>query len=99
MHQGAGRALSDSEKVVYNRTHAPWPVADRDAVLHNIARFDAAAERVELDFWSVEDAKEPPVKGVVRMPFLRGHWICHSRRSKGCGRRSSGGTIPSSKRA
>ena len=67
--------ISDSEKVVYNRTHAPWPVADRDAVLHNIARFDAAAERVELDFWSVEDKKEPPVKGVVRMPFLRGHWI------------------------
>lgn len=67
--------LSDTEKVVYNRTHAPWPVADRDAVLHNVARFDAAGRRVELDFWSVDDAKEPPVKGVVRMPFLRGHWI------------------------
>jgi hypothetical protein len=67
--------LSDSEKVVYNRTHAPWPVADRDAVLHNVARFDAAERRVELDFWSVDDAKEPPVKGVVRMPYLRGHWI------------------------
>ena len=67
--------LSDSEKVVYNRTHAPWPVADRDAVLHNVARFDAAERRVELDFWSVEDAKEPPQKGVVRMPYLRGHWI------------------------
>jgi len=67
--------ISDSEKVVYNRTHAPWPVADRDAVLHNVARFDDKEQRVELDFWSVEDSKEPPVKGVVRMPFLRGHWI------------------------
>ena len=67
--------LSDSEKVVYNRTHAPWPVADRDAVLHDVARFDQGERRVELDFWSVEDAKEPPVKGVVRMPYLRGHWI------------------------
>ena len=67
--------IGDSEKVVYNRTHAPWPVADRDAVLHNVARFDAAEHRVELDFWSVDDAKEPPVKGVVRMPYLRGHWI------------------------
>jgi len=66
---------SDTEKVVYNRTHAPWPVADRDAVLHNVARFDEAARKVELDFWSVDDAKAPPVKGVVRMPFLRGHWI------------------------
>jgi NAD(P)-dependent dehydrogenase (short-subunit alcohol dehydrogenase family) len=66
--------ISDREKVVYNRTHAPWPVADRDAVLHNVVRFDAAARRVDLDFWSVDDAKAPPVAGVVRMPFLRGHW-------------------------
>ena len=67
--------LGDSEKVVYNRTHAPWPVADRDAVLHNVAHFDQAGRRVELDFWSVQDGQAPPVKGVVRMPFLRGHWI------------------------
>jgi hypothetical protein len=67
--------LGDVEKVVYNRTHAPWPVADRDAVLHDVAHFDARERRVELDFWSVDDAKAPPVKGVVRMPFLRGHWI------------------------
>ncbi len=67
--------ISDSEKVVYNRTHAPWPVSDRDAVLHNVARFDDKERRVELDFWTVEDGKEPPVKGVVRMPYLRGHWI------------------------
>ncbi|HXU68750.1 MAG TPA: SDR family NAD(P)-dependent oxidoreductase [Polyangia bacterium] len=67
--------ISDREKVVYNRTHAPWPVADRDAVLHNIARFDEAGRKVELDFWTVEDGKEPAKKGVVRMPFLRGHWI------------------------
>lgn len=66
--------LSDHEKVVYNRTHAPWPVSDRDAVLHNIVRFDEAARRVELQFWTVESEREPAHKGVVRMPFLRGHW-------------------------
>ncbi|MCU1279709.1 MAG: hypothetical protein JWM53_3255 [bacterium] len=66
--------VSDREKVVYNRTHAPWPVADRDAVLHNIVHFDEADRRVELQFWSVQSDKAPPVKGVVRMPFLRGHW-------------------------
>src|SRR5260370_10823162 len=27
--------VSDREKLVYNRTHAPWPVADRDIVLDN----------------------------------------------------------------
>ena len=50
-------------------------MADRDAVLHNVARFDEAGRKVELDFWTVEDGREPPQKGVVRMPFLRGHWI------------------------
>jgi hypothetical protein len=66
--------LGDREKIVYNRTHAPWPVSDRDAVLHNVVRVDAAARRLDLDFWSVSDDKAPPVSGVVRMPFLRGHW-------------------------
>ena len=67
--------LGEFEKVVYNRTHAPWPVADRDAVLHNLVRFDEKDRRVEIDFYTVEDKSTPPKKGVVRMPFLRGHWI------------------------
>jgi hypothetical protein len=67
--------VNDREKLVYNRTHAPWPVADRDAVLHNVVSFDAAKREVRLDFVSVSDAPVPPVAGVVRMPFLRGHWI------------------------
>jgi hypothetical protein len=66
--------IDDRHKLVYNRTHAPWPVSDRDAVLHNIVHFDEADRRVELQFWSVQSDKAPPVKGVVRMPFLRGHW-------------------------
>ncbi|MGZ3429963.1 MAG: START domain-containing protein [Polyangia bacterium] len=66
---------SDREKVVYNRTHAPWPVSDRDAVLHNVVHFDEGERRVELQFWSVQSDQAPPVKGVVRMPFLRGHWM------------------------
>jgi hypothetical protein len=66
--------LGDREKVVYNRTHAPWPVSDRDAVLHNTVTVDEHERMLRLDFYNVTDAKEPPVKGVVRMPFLRGHW-------------------------
>jgi hypothetical protein len=66
--------VSDVEKIVYNRTHAPWPVSDRDAVLRNVARFDEAERSVRLEFSSIERADAPPVKGVVRMPFLRGHW-------------------------
>lgn len=66
--------LSDRDYIVYNRTHAPWPVADRDVVLRDSVTFDEAAKKVQLDFWSVDDARMPAVAGVVRMPFLRGHW-------------------------
>jgi hypothetical protein len=67
--------VSDREMLVYNRTRAPWPVSDRDAVLRNTVTFDEAERAVRLDFWSVADERAPPVAGVVRMPFLRGHWI------------------------
>ncbi len=73
-----GSAMIDDvgewQKVVYNRTHAPWPVSDRDAVLSNQLSFDEKEGVVRLDFSSVDTPKRPPVKGVVRMPFLRGHW-------------------------
>jgi hypothetical protein len=64
----------DRVKVVYNRTRAAWPVSDRDAVLRNVVTFDERSGRVAVDFVSVTDARMPPVKGVVRMPSLRGHW-------------------------
>jgi hypothetical protein len=67
--------IDDRHEVVYNRTAAPWPVSDRDTVLSSEAVFDARTREVRIDFWSVTHPKEPPVRGVVRMPFLRGHWI------------------------
>jgi hypothetical protein len=60
-------------KIVYNRTHAGWPVADRDAVLRNDVFFDPSERRVRIEFSAVERADTPPVKDVVRMPVLRGH--------------------------
>lgn len=64
----------DLRKVVYNRTHATWPVSDRDAVLRNEVFFEPALGRVRLEFVSVTRPDAPPVKGVVRMPYVRGHW-------------------------
>src|SRR5205085_741135 len=64
----------DRQKVVYNRTRARWPVWDRDAVLKNNVSFDAAEARVRIEFSTVQSDKMPPQKGVVRMPYLRGHW-------------------------
>jgi hypothetical protein len=65
---------SAREKIVYNRTKAPWPVADRDAVLRNLISVDEQDHRVQLEFVTVSHPNMPTVKKVVRMPFLRGHW-------------------------
>jgi START domain-containing protein len=66
--------VSERVKVVYNRTHAPWPVSDRDAVLRNVVTIDDDERRVAIDFTAIDDTRAPAVKGVVRMPFVRGHW-------------------------
>jgi hypothetical protein len=63
----------DRQKIVYNRTKAQWPVSDRDAVLMNNVFFDEVENRVRIEFSTV-DGKLPAQKGVVRMPYLKGHW-------------------------
>jgi hypothetical protein len=63
-----------NQEIAYNRTHLPWPVSDRDVVLHGQAVVDVAHFEVDLNFESVTDPRVPPYKGVVRMPELTGHW-------------------------
>ena len=62
-------------QISYHRTKAPWPVADRDSINRAELRVDLAKHRVFLPFEAITHPKVPPVKGAVRMPFLRGHWL------------------------
>lgn len=62
-------------QIAYHRTKAPWPVADRDSINRAEIIIDLSARRIVLPFEAIEHPKGPPVKGVVRMPFLRGHWV------------------------
>lgn len=62
-------------QISYHRTKAPWPVADRDSINRAELRVDLAKRRVFLPFEAIPHPKVPPVKGAVRMPFLRGYWI------------------------
>jgi hypothetical protein len=61
-------------EIFYSRTKAPWPVAHRDVVLRARTTIDPAAGQVRIEITSQEHPAWPPQKGVVRMPFLRGHW-------------------------
>ena len=78
MHRCVGSSrvaiIDDRTSITYNRTAAPWPVAHRDVVLRGRSEFDADAGVVRIEFESVTHPDMPPVEGVVRMPFLRGHW-------------------------
>ena len=69
----AVRRLTETEVVFYNRTEAPWPASDRDAVL--AATVTGLPEG--RDVWMrIRTSPFPfaPVAGTVRMPFTRGHY-------------------------
>jgi hypothetical protein len=62
-------------QVAYHRTKAPWPVSDRDSINRAEIFVEPAKHRIFIPFEAIPDTRVPPVKGVVRMPALRGHWI------------------------
>lgn len=68
------KRISDAEMIFYSRTTAPWPVQDRDAVLHAIATGLDRGEDATMKFESISTPLGPPVNGVVRMPVLKGHY-------------------------
>jgi len=58
--------------LIYNRTSAPWPVSDRDAVLRSQTTLLEPMRHVTVRFANVTDPGTPPVDGVVRMPRVVG---------------------------
>ncbi len=61
-------------EIFYSRTGAPWPIAHRDIVCQAATTFDPVAHQVRVEIFSTTHPAYPVKKGVVRMPFLRGHW-------------------------
>ncbi|MBI3551739.1 MAG: hypothetical protein HY077_04415 [Elusimicrobia bacterium] len=69
------RAVSERERVEYNRTSAPWPLADRDFLFAWSAALDAANKRVVVLMHSVEDPAAPRRPGIIRGELLQSTWI------------------------
>ena len=64
--------VSEYERIVYNRTDAPWPIWDRDVIVEARAEPSADGKSVTL---RVKDSKQklrPVPENVVRMPKLDG---------------------------
>jgi hypothetical protein len=66
---------SDYDLMVYNRTATPWPLDDRDVVVNAKIITDLNAKTVKITFDSVQSNLKGPVKGVVRMPTLKGFYL------------------------
>ncbi len=59
--------LSESDRWEYNRTKTPWPLQDRDFVIHSKITFKADPEpTLTVKMNSADNEKKPPLSGVVR---------------------------------
>lgn len=65
---------NDLDLFMYNRTKTPWPLDDRDAVIHAKIIPDMEKRAVTITFEGVKSNLMGPVKGVVRMPILKGFY-------------------------
>lgn len=65
---------SETTGIVYNRNDTPWPVPDRDVVLDSRVEIIDGEREVIVRFTATSHPKRPPMNGVVRMPYLRGHY-------------------------
>jgi hypothetical protein len=66
---------NEFERTAYVRLKAPWPVQDRDAVYRSTVVVALKPHPVvDVRFTAVKHPQAPPVKGVVRMETVRGHF-------------------------
>lgn len=61
------------KKVCYLLVHLPWPVSERDSVFRMVKKEEPQTGRVWYDLSSLPD-HIPAEKGVIRVPYLSGHW-------------------------
>ncbi len=66
-------ARSQHAMTVYARTHAPWPVRDRDVVVRVQVSFVAAGELL-VTINAVPQQTDRPAAGTVRMPRFLAHY-------------------------
>lgn len=68
------RRISDSETITVTLSKAPWPVADRDAVVLNKTSQDPETLVVTLEQEGIPDYL-PLKNGVVRVKSLTSQWV------------------------
>jgi hypothetical protein len=54
------------EKIVYYRYKTPWPLSERDFIVHNTGEFDVKSKTVLVTIHSVEHLRDPKPSDTVR---------------------------------
>lgn len=64
--------------LIYSRSAGSWPVADRDSVVRSELSSVEWGRDARIGFDSVDSPLAPLVDGVVRTPFVAGHYALES---------------------
>jgi hypothetical protein len=65
----------DKLQISYFRNGAPWPISDRDGAMRGEVTVDVPHRFVRIDITAVPHPKVPVNDGIVRFPYLKGHWL------------------------
>lgn len=90
------QTVNDNERIVYQKTHFPWPTQDRDSILKQTFVRESAS-LIRLNMVNHDGAKNDDF---IRIPYFNGYW---SFKDLGNGKieivyeavADSGGSIPS----
>jgi len=62
-------------KIIYQGYDLPWPISDRDYVLHQAASYDPAGQSFTLNFHSLKHPTRPENSDLVRAQAHRTYWF------------------------
>ena len=68
------KKISLSEAVFYNRVEAPFPISDRDVVVHATVKMNRSGHEILIEFQAVKSTLQPIIDGVIRIPKLDGFY-------------------------
>ena len=69
------KKINHKEYIAYNRSDAPWPISDRDVVVHAKAEIDREKRELAIRMRSIDMPDYEKNDDVVRMPKLNGHYF------------------------
>jgi len=67
------KRISNTESDKYIVTDMPWPVTDRDTIVHSVLKQNKKTRQVDIQLTSKPDLL-PSKPGMVRIQSMSGHW-------------------------